>query len=177
MTENKPPVLTGERVLLRHPRIDDNGSFLAFVRDNRQYHRPWVYPPADSEAFARFVARSYTQRDRAYLVLERTSGQIAGVIDISQIIHGALQSAFLGYYGSARLAGLGYMGDAVRIVVRHAFEELELHRLEANIQPDNIASIRLVENCGFRKEGLSPRYLKIGGRWQDHERWAILADD
>ena len=77
----------------------------------------------------------------------------------------------------ARLEGQGYMGDAVRLVIRHAFDGLGLHRLEANIQPDNVASIRLVEHCGFHKEGLSRRYLKIGGRWRDHERWAILADE
>jgi ribosomal-protein-alanine N-acetyltransferase len=64
----------------------------------------------------------------------------------------------------------------MRLLVRHAFTAMKLHRLEANIQPGNQASIALVKRCGFEREGYSPRYLKIGGRWRDHERWAIRAD-
>jgi ribosomal-protein-alanine N-acetyltransferase len=69
------------------------------------------------------------------------------------------------------------MTEAVRMTVQHAFEEIGLHRLEANIQPGNVRSIALVERLGFRYEGFSPRYLKIGGVWCDHQRWAILADE
>jgi ribosomal-protein-alanine N-acetyltransferase len=68
------------------------------------------------------------------------------------------------------------MTEAVGLVVRDAFRRLRLHRLEANVQPGNRASIRLVRRLGFRREGYSPRYLKIQGRWRDHERWALLAD-
>jgi ribosomal-protein-alanine N-acetyltransferase len=67
------------------------------------------------------------------------------------------------------------MRNGLRAVVRHAFAKLKLHRLEANIRPINVASVALVKAGGFSKEGYSPRYLKIGGRWRDHERWAILA--
>lgn len=69
------------------------------------------------------------------------------------------------------------MTEGLRLVITYAFEKLHLHRLEANIQPKNIKSIALVKRCGFRKEGYSPRYLKIGGRWRDHERWTILSED
>jgi len=69
------------------------------------------------------------------------------------------------------------MTEGLQLVLRHAFRRLKLHRLEANIQPANTASIRLVRSLGFRKEGFSPRYLKIGGRWRDHERWALLVED
>ena len=67
------------------------------------------------------------------------------------------------------------MSEGLRAVVRHAFKSLKLHRLEASIQPDNAASIALVQACGFSQEGFSPRYLKIAGRWRDHQRWAIVA--
>ena len=67
------------------------------------------------------------------------------------------------------------MREGLQAVVRHAFGKLGLHRVEANIQPDNSASIALVRSCGFSQEGYSPRYLKIAGRWRDHERWARLA--
>ena len=104
-------------------------------------------------------------------------GAIAGVYNVGQIFYGPFRSAYLGYYGFAPFAGHGYMHEGLRLVLRHAFGPLGLHRLEANIQPENGSSIALVSGAGFRLEGLSPRYLKIAGRWRDHERWAILAEE
>ena len=69
------------------------------------------------------------------------------------------------------------MREGIELVLRRAFLTLRLHRIEANIQPGNRASIALAAGAGFRREGFSPRYLKIGGRWRDHERWAILAEE
>ena len=89
---------------------------------------------------------------------------------------GNLRSAYLGYYAGASFIGQGHMSEGLRLVLRRAFGVLRLHRLEANIQPKNHASIRLVRRAGFRREGFSPRYLKILGRWRDHERWAITAE-
>ena len=71
----------------------------------------------------------------------------------------------------------GYTTEALQLMLRHAFVKLKLHRVEANIQPENAASIALVKRAGFVKEGYSRRYLKICGRWRDHERWAILIED
>src|SRR6201999_4207335 len=93
-----------------------------------------------------------------------TDGAIVGYFNISQIIRGPLQSAFLGYGGVAGGSGLGYMSAALELVVERAFTDLALHRIEANIQPANAASIALVERCGFVREGFSERSLKIGGR-------------
>ena len=92
-------------------------------------------------------------------------------------MRGPFQSAYLGYYGFAPFEGQGYMTEAMRLVLRHAFGAMRLHRVEANIQPGNAASIALVRRCGFHLEGFSPRYLKVSGRWRDHERWAILGED
>jgi ribosomal-protein-alanine N-acetyltransferase len=69
------------------------------------------------------------------------------------------------------------MREGLHLVIDRCFDDLRLHRLEANIQPSNERSIALVRGLGFRKEGLSRRYLKIGGRWRDHERWALLVDE
>ena len=69
------------------------------------------------------------------------------------------------------------MSEGLGLLLRLAFRRLRLHRLEANIQPGNAQSIALVRRAGFRREGLSPRYLKIGGRWRDHERWAITVEE
>ena len=98
------------------------------------------------------------------------------MINLNEIVRGAFQSAYLGYYIGTPYAGQGYMMEALKLVIEYAFNELRLHRLEANIQPQNAASLALVKRCGFRKEGFSPRYLKIDGDWRDHERWAILVD-
>ena len=99
------------------------------------------------------------------------------MVNVNCIVRGLFQSAYLGYYVGAAFAGRGYMAEGLALVVRHAFSEMGLHRLEANIQPDNAASIALARRCGFRKEGFSPRYLRISGEWRDHERWALLADE
>ena len=112
--------------------------------------------------------------NRGFLVV-RATGAFVGVINISNIVRGLFRSAYLGYYAFAGFERQGLMSDGLRAVVRHAFGAMKLHRLEANIQPGNAASIALARACGFAWEGFSPRYLKIGGRWRDHERWAILA--
>jgi ribosomal-protein-alanine N-acetyltransferase len=103
--------------------------------------------------------------------------RIIGAIIISQIFLGGFRSAYLGYYVGAQYAGQGYMTEALQLMLQHAFRKLKLHRLEANIQPDNTASLALIKRAGFVREGYSRHYLKIGGRWRDHERWAILAED
>jgi ribosomal-protein-alanine N-acetyltransferase len=92
-------------------------------------------------------------------------------------VRGLFHSAYLGYYAFEPFAGSGYMSDGLGLVLNEAFGALDLHRLEANVQPGNLPSIRLVSGLGFRLEGFSPRYLKIAGRWRDHERWAILRDE
>src|SRR5262249_36899463 len=106
----------------------------------------------------------------------RDDHAIAGVINVSQIFHGNFRSAYLGYYAGAPFMGEGYMSEGLRLVLRHAFGTLGLHRLEANIQPKNRHSIRLVRRAGFRREGFSPRDLKILGGWRGHQRRASPAE-
>ena len=110
-------------------------------------------------------------------MLYRQSGRLVGVVNVSNIVRRTFQSASLGYYAFAGFAGQGLMREALQRVLAHAFGPLKLHRLEANIQPDNPASLALVRRCGFVREGFSRRFLKLAGRWRDHERWAILAED
>jgi [ribosomal protein S5]-alanine N-acetyltransferase len=168
----------GARVTLRVLERSDREAFLALARESRELHRPWTYPPERSDQFDDLYARS-RRDDFACLVacLTEEERAIAGVFTISQIVRGAFQSAYLGYYAHQRYAGRGLMREAMEQVLDHAFGPLALHRLEANIQPDNQPSIALARGAGFRLEGFSPRYLLIGGQWRDHERYAITADE
>jgi ribosomal-protein-alanine N-acetyltransferase len=134
-----------------------------------------VSPPTEPSKAAELAGRRQGPVDYAFLVRDYETTRIAGYIEITNIIRGPLQSGFLGYYMFKGFEGKGYMKWSLEVIVKRAWKELELHRLEANIQPENLASIELVKALGFHKEGYSPRYLKLRGRWRDHERWAILA--
>jgi ribosomal-protein-alanine N-acetyltransferase len=170
-------VSAGERVLLRSPMASDRDEFISLMRASRSFHRPWATAPTDDERFTAYLADSRRPDFEAMLVLRREDHAIIGFFNLSQIVRRSLQSAYLGYAVGKRYAGHGYMREGIELVLRHAFLDLKLHRIEANIQPGNLASIALAQGAGFQREGFSPRYLKIGGRWRDHERWAVLADD
>jgi [ribosomal protein S5]-alanine N-acetyltransferase len=164
------------RVVLRTPTAADQDEFIARMRASRAVHRPWIAMPETPERYAHYVARVQDPRTAMFLACRVEDGAIVGFLNISEIVRGSLKGAFLGYGGVAEFAGQGYMTEAMQLVLREAFTRLGLHRLEANIQPGNAASIALAKRCGFELEGFSPRYLKIGGRWRDHERWAIRAE-
>jgi [ribosomal protein S5]-alanine N-acetyltransferase len=154
---------------------DDEAEFLAAVARSRKLHHPWVSPPATSAAFQALAGRSQGPLNHGFVVRHAGTNAMVGFINISNIVRGVFLSAYLGYYAFAGHERQGLMRAGLRLAVRTAFTDLKLHRLEANIQPSNAASIALVRSCAFELEGYSPRYLKIGGRWRDHERWAILA--
>ncbi len=110
----------------------------------------------------------------AFSIRQRDSSSLVGYADVTNVVRGGFLSAYLSYYAFHGHERQGLMKEGLKLVIRHAFRELGLHRLEANIQPGNTASIALVASCGFEKEGYSPKYLKIRGRWRDHERWALV---
>jgi ribosomal-protein-alanine N-acetyltransferase len=171
------PTASDGRVHLREVDYGDRDEFLALVRKSRSLHHPWAYPPERGDQFDELVARARREDVVTLLGCRNADDAIFGVFTVSQIVRGAFQSAYLGYYGHTEYAGQGYMRGALELVLDHAFGPLALHRIEANIQPGNAPSIALARGAGFRLEGFSPRYLLIGGRWRDHERYAILADD
>ena len=163
---------------LRELRDDDAAALVAAARASRGLHGAWVSPPRTIEAFAaRQQKRGAAGSGAALLALRRGDDAVVGMFNLSEIIRGPLQQAFLGYYGFAPHTGRGYMREGMRLLLGHAFGPLKLHRIEASVQPANERSIALVRACGFVREGFSARYLKIAGRWRDHERWAINADD
>jgi [ribosomal protein S5]-alanine N-acetyltransferase len=165
------------RVSIRPGNLDDESEFLAAVERSRTLHHPWVQAPATPEAYRDYLSKHQDPRGAAFFVWVEDLTALAGVINLSEIVEGCFRSAYLGYYAFTPHAGRGYMKDGLAQVITHAFKAMKLHRLEANIQPGNIPSKALVKTLGFRREGFSPRYLKINGRWRDHERWAILSED
>jgi len=165
------------RVFLRTPARSDRAEFVSLMRASRAFHRPWATAPTDDEAFDAYLVDARRADFEAMLVCRREDRAILGFFNLSHITRGSLQSAYLGYAVASKFAGQGYMREGLDLVVHEAFVTLRLHRIEANIQPGNQASIALARGAGFAREGFSPRYLKIGGRWRDHERWAILAED
>ena len=164
------------RVVIAPPTERDEVEFLARMRSSRQFHRPWISMPTTSTAYAAYLDRSRLETTAFFLARRREDSAIVGFLNISEIVRGRLQSGYLGYGGVAEFAGRGYLTEALELVLREAFGPLGLHRLEANVQPGNEPSIALAQRCGFAREGYSPRYLKIGGRWRDHERWAITRE-
>ncbi|WP_433465949.1 GNAT family N-acetyltransferase [Spirillospora sp. CA-128828] len=161
------------RVTLRHLARHDEKEFLELVSASMELHRPWMALPSTSEQFQAYLTRYEQPAEESVLICVRDSGAIAGVVNVNSIIRGRFQSGSIAYAAFAPTAGQGYMTEGLALVVRYAFEQLQLHRLEAQIQPDNHASLRLVRRVGFRHEGYSPELLYIDGAWRDHERWAI----
>jgi [ribosomal protein S5]-alanine N-acetyltransferase len=165
-----------QRVQLVVPAVGHKEMFLEAVRRSRSLHHPWVSPPATPAGYGRYLHRLRQRNHAAYFVLGN-SDQLVGVINVSEIVRGAFCSAFLGYFAFAPHSKQGYMTAGLAAALDKAFKVLKLHRVEANIQPGNIASARLVRRLGFRREGHSPRYLKVGGRWRDHDRWALTVEE
>ena len=162
---------------LSFPRRADESEVLGLNRRSRTFHLPWITPPRTPSQFAHYLARCRRPDFIGLFLRRRSDDVLLGAVELSQIARGAFQSAYLGYHIDALFAREGYMREGLGLVLDYAFRQLRLHRLEANVQPGNVASIALVKTLGFDREGYSPRYLKLGGRWRDHQRWAILAED
>jgi [ribosomal protein S5]-alanine N-acetyltransferase len=164
------------KIILETPSGRRRAEFLAAVKRSSNLHRHWASPPRTSRAFDKHLKRFDSPAHIGYWILT-ASHELAGVVNINEIVRGSFRSGYLGYYAFVPHDGHGYMTAGVRAVVFKAFRVLRLHRLEANIQLDNEASRRLIQRLGFRLEGVSPRYLKIAGKWRDHERWALTAEE
>ena len=175
----------GFRIYLRTPTSSDSAEFLTAVKASRRLHGAWVHPPSTPARFASFVRRygQFAARDAlvathvGLLVCRREDNAIVGVINIGEIVRGLFKSAYLGYYAFAPHTGVGYMSEGLELALAMAFRTLKLHRVEANVQPTNVQSLKLVRRAGFVREGYSRRYVRIAGRWRDHVRMALLLED
>jgi [ribosomal protein S5]-alanine N-acetyltransferase len=179
------PVITGDGVYLRYPRMPD---FLAWSRvrgDSRAFLTPWEPVWASDEltrgAFRRRLKRyaRETRHDTAYafFVFRKEDDALIGGCTLSNVRRGVTQCCALGYWVGERFARQGYMHSAVKALIPFIFRTLGLHRIEAACLPSNGPSRSLLAKTGFREEGLAKRYLMINGEWQDHVLFALLADE
>lgn len=167
--------LTPSRVELCPLTLADQDEFCSLARASTALHVPWMQLPANAGEFRDWMHRFEDGTNRGYLIRVLETGAAAGMVNINSVIRGRYQGASVGYAAFAPSAGRGYMTEGLALALRHAFGDLRLHRLEANIQPENTTSLALVRRLGFRYEGMSPDYLYINGAWRDHERWSITA--
>ena len=115
-----------------------------------------------------------SESNRAYVAINTATNEMIGVVELRDIYLFDFKNSYIIYYGFIGNLRQWFMKLAVNAVIKLAFKKLKLHRLEANIQPNNTASIALAKACGFKKEGYSPKFIKKNGHWKDHERWALL---
>jgi len=174
---------TGERLFLRRLRASDEEELTRLRRESWSFLSPWEpaplpgHEPWGSAWFQRQLRTARRRNQLRTLLCRADDDAILGALNANEIVRGAFHSTFVGYWIGAPHARQGFMSEGLALLLRHLFETEELHRVEANIRPENLASIALVRRLGFSREGFSPRYLRIDGAWRDHERWALLAED
>jgi len=170
------PAIAGEGVVLRPPQMSDAAEWVALRAASRDFLVPWEPTwPADDLTRASFRRRikRYGEDQRcdlayALFIFRKQDSALVGGLTLANIRRGCAQAGSLGYWMGLPYVRHGYMTAAVRAVIPFAFGTLRLHRLEAACIPTNTASIRLLENTGFVREGYAREYLCINGLWQDH---------
>ena len=178
----KGQVLTGKRVMVRSPLMEDFKAWVDLRKSNRAFLEPWE-PIWNDDDFSRssFARRlriyhDWALRDQGYafFIFESQSQQLVGAVSLNNIRRGAEQSATLGYWLAERFARQGFMSEVLQLVCDHSFDALNLHRVEAACLPRNEASKRLLEKAGFNQEGYAKSYIKIAGCWEDHLLFARI---
>jgi [ribosomal protein S5]-alanine N-acetyltransferase len=182
-TSEPEAIIRGHGIMMRRPRADDYEAWALLRAQSKDFLAPWepVWPSDDlSRSGYRRRLKRYDDEirlDHAYpfLIFTDDGKHLIGGLTLGQVRRGVAQSGTLGYWIGSPFAGKGYMTSAVTIILRYAFDTLKLHRVEAAVMPENLASLRVLEKAGFRHEGFAPDYLCIAGHWRDHILLGMLA--
>lgn len=169
--------IQGDKVFLLDVTLDDFEEIVNLNRQSLEFYKGLINPPLNFEDFKIYEERNLDEANECFVICQNVDNKIVGPINLSQIFRKAFQSCYLGYSLGVDWIGKGFMTEAVDLVLLHAFENLKLHRVETNVQPHNLPSIKVLQRCGFTKEGFSRKYLKIDDIWCDQERWAIIVED
>jgi ribosomal-protein-alanine N-acetyltransferase len=179
-----PPVLKDGHAVIRVPEMNDYEQWAALRAMSREFLTPWepIWPANDltRTAFRSRIRQYWRDIDEdaayPYFIFDAQGQVLVGALTLSNVRRGVAQTGTLGYWIGFPHARKGYMTSAVRLTLDFAFRHLGLHRVEASCLPHNQASIRLLQKCGFAREGLARGYLKIAGEWRDHLLFARLCD-
>lgn len=177
-------VLKGKRVLLIPPRLEDYAQWKTVRAANREFLMPyeprWAPDSLSKNFFLRRLKRQAEEvahsRGAFFYIHDEQSGHIIGGININDIRLGAQRCGTLGYWLGQDHQGQGYMREAARLLIDHAFNTLKLRRLHAACLIDNDRSVNLLISLGFEEEGYAKKYLQINGRWQDHRLFGLCND-
>lgn len=175
-----------ERLNLKSPHEVTGKDVSDYLGRNREFMK--AYDPVREEEYYQETFQENLVREqrkdwdekrgcRFYICRKENKEEIIGTISLNSIVWGAFCSCFMGYNLDGRYINQGYMTEATNRVVKFAFEDLKLHRIEGNIMPGNKASRAVVEKCGFVNEGISRKYLKINGVWEDHIHYVMLNEE
>lgn len=175
----------GYGVALRAPVMSDFPQWADLREESRGYLTPWepIWPSDDltRSGFRRRLRRyaDDAAADRAYpfLVFRESDDTLLGGVTLANVRRGIVQAGTIGYWVGQPYTGQGVMTAALRVLLPTLFGELNLHRIEAACIPTNMPSVRVLEKCGFAREGLARRYLCINGIWQDHLLYGMLHED
>jgi ribosomal-protein-alanine N-acetyltransferase len=176
------PILTHEQIRLRVAKIRDSKELERIILGNRDWLRPWeaTNPHApnsfDVKAQLRGLLRQLNDESGMPFVIE-VQGKLQGQLNVANVMYGSVSSAVLGYWVSPEVAGRGVMPTAVALVTDYLMDQVGLHRVEINIRPENLASLRVIQKLGFRYEGLKQRYIHINGDWRDHYVFALTKEE
>jgi len=176
--------LTGSKVFLRFLEQEDAEPLRALRERNAGFFQRYS-PTHDSSYCSLERARSLIEdsrrdreegRDYYFGIFLNESEELIGTVNLFHVLRGPLQKCMIGYSLDRRHNGHGYATEAVSMAVRFSFDELKLHRVEAGVMPENVASMRVLEKVGFQKEGIERKGVKINGRWEDHQIFSVLSD-
>lgn len=182
VTPGWPVTLREGPVGLRPLRRRDRVAWLEVRGRNLDWLAPWeATPPRDAPALAfPTMVRNLRRQARHGQLMPFAltyDARLVGQLTVGSITWGSLCAAHIGYWIDVRMAGRGIMPTALALATDHCLGTVGLHRIEVNIRPENVASLRVVEKLGFRDEGIRRAYLHIAGAWRDHRTFALTADE
>jgi len=168
---------TEPRVTLERPTPRRERDYLDASHRSRALHRGLIAAAATPADYCDYLERAARPTQESFFVVTAASGQLAGVVDVLDIGRDAMPYGRLAYFAFVPYAGLGLIREGVQQAIDVSFRDLDLARLDADIQPANVRSRALIERLGFRRSCVSPLHLKVGARWRVHERWILLRTD
>ncbi|MEY2191942.1 GNAT family N-acetyltransferase [Neobacillus sp. BF23-41] len=173
--------LKGENIYIRPFSTEDAQALLTLQTVNRSFFEQFSmernddFYTVESQLNRINIYEEDSKNDQTYTFgIFKNDGLLIGTINLFQVLRGSLQSAFIGYFLDEKHNGKGYTTEAAKLLLKYAFNELKLHRIEAGVMPHNIGSIRVLEKSGFHKEGIALKNVKINGKWEDHQVLAII---